>query len=504
MHTSAGCQHVGIAAEAAFVILGTGPNPTPGLGRIEATNPCGEQPLLAHESCNLGSVNLVRFVSPGGGGLDWDMLAETVALAVRFLDNVVDLNCYPTEEIRKRTLGNRKIGLGVMGFADTLILLGIRYDSEDAVAFAGKVMTYIQERAHQASRELAEQRGSFPNWPGSTWCTRQLPMRNAAVTTIAPTGSISIIAGCSSGIEPVFSLVTKRRALDGKEFLEIHPLIERLGSQDGWLDERARAALLEGKPPTDVPGFPRQLAEALVTAHEVPPEWHVRIQAAFQQHIDNAVSKTVNLPAGATVEDVDRIFRLAHALGCKGTTVYRDGARQGQTLSSPASVDEAPRRAAAMPRSRSRVTTGRTSKSRMGCGTLFTTANRDEAGLCEVFAALGKAGGCPSQSEATCRAPSVALRSGVAPAALIEQLKGIRCLSTCLARKDNGDIAVLSCPDAIARAIEEALGDLPAVPGSSPPAPGPGSSRSCPFCQRPMRREAGCFVCDQCQFSSCG
>ena len=475
-------------------------SPTPHVGRIEATNPCGEQPLLARESCNLGSINIARFVR-ADGTVDWDRLQETIKLAVRFLDNVIDINCYPIEEIEQATLRTRKIGLGLMGFADAMIKQGIRYDSEAAVKFASKVSRFLTDTAHEASEELARTRGTFPAWEGSTWETEfECLMRNGAVTTIAPTGSISIQAGCSSGIEPVFSFVIKRRALDGGEFVEIHPLLEELGQQQGWMTDEVRAALLEGSPPSEIPGFPKELADVFVTAHEVAPEWHVQIQAAFQANIDNAVSKTVNLPADATVEDVDKIFRQAYELDCKGITVYRDGSRQGQTLSTPGDTHEPIAATGRKPRPRSRTTCGQTSKFRMGCGTLFVTVNRDEHGLCEVFANLGKAGGCPSQSEATCRTVSAALRSGVDPAVLMEQLKGIRCLSASVAKKSSSDMDILSCPDAIARAIEESLGESI---DAQPPAKQT-SGRVCPFCEQPMRREAGCFVCDRCSFSSCG
>ncbi len=475
-------------------------NPTPHIGRIEATNPCGEQPLLPHESCNLGSVNLAKFVL-SDGTINWKRLQETIQLAVRFLDNVIDINCYPIPEIEQATLGNRKIGLGMMGFADALILMGLHYDSEEAVQLAEKVSRFLTDSAHKASEELARSRRTFPNWEGSTWDTEHhQPMRNAACTTIAPTGSISILAGCSSGIEPIFSLATKRRALEGDEFIEIHPLLEDLGRRHGWMNENIRSALRKGTPPSEIPGFPKDLAKVLVTAHQVAPEWHVKVQAAFQKHIDNAVSKTVNLLASATIEDVDRVFRQAYELGCKGITVYRDGSRQGQTLSAPGKAEEAAATPGRKPRLRSRITHGRTSKFRMGCGTLFVTVNRDEHGLCEVFANLGKAGGCPSQSEATCRAVSAALRSGVEPAVLIEQLKGIRCLSTSVARKENEGVNVLSCPDAIAKAIEETMGE---AVDTQPPTM-QASGRVCPFCKKAMRREAGCFVCDRCSFSSCG
>jgi len=476
-------------------------NPTPALGCIEATNPCGEQPLLAQECCTLGSINLSRFVRPGGDDMNWRALAETVRLAVRFLDNVVDMNWYPTEPTRAHALGNRKIGLGVMGFADALVGLGLRYDDERAVAFASEASRFIQEQAHSASEDLARQRGHFPNWTGSVWDTaRQRPMRNATCTTIAPTGSISVIAGCSSGIEPIYSLASRRRALDDQEFIQIHPLLERLSERDGWMSDAVRDALLDGILPTSIPEIPPPLARALVTAHEVPPETHVRMQAAFQEHVDNAVSKTVNLPGDASPADVDKVFRMAFELGCKGTTVYRDGSRAGQTLSHTHGKQAVPASIGTTPRPRSRSTAGETTKFRMGCGTLFVTVNRDEKGLCEVFANLGKAGGCPSQSEATCRTVSTALRSGVDPEALVEQLRGIRCLSTARARQNGDGVDVLSCPDAIARAIQEAGGGPSgdSMPGELP------ASRLCPFCRHPMRREAGCFGCDKCLSNSCG
>jgi len=476
-------------------------NPTPGLGRIEATNPCGEMPLLPNEACNLGSINLATFVDEDAGGMDWDSLGNAVQLSIRFLDDVVDLTHYPTEQIRLLSLANRKVGLGVMGLADALFLLGMRYDGDAALRFASGVSRFIQDHAHNASSQLAEERDSFPNWAGSIWDSEHSsPMRNASCTTIAPTGSISIIAGCSSGIEPIYSLAHRRSALEGQEFIQIHPLLERIGRRDGWINDRVREALLEGVPATDVSGIPNGIAELLVTAHEVTPDWHVLMQSAFQENVDNAVSKTVNLPNSAGAAEVDKVFRMAFELGCKGITVYRDGSRSGQTLSTLNDKGVTASGSGPTPRTRSRVTSGQTFKFRMGCGTLFVTVNRDEAGLCEVFANLGKAGGCPSQSEATCRAVSTALRSGVSPKELIEQLRGIRCPSTAAARKSHNGIDVLSCPDAIARAIEEALGGSTSLDGAAEQPAG----RSCPFCGQHMRREAGCFVCDSCLHNSCG
>jgi ribonucleoside-diphosphate reductase alpha chain len=472
-------------------------NPTPELGWINATNPCGEQPLLDYESCNLGSLNISRFVLPDGSDLDWQNLAMATSYAVRFLDNVVDVNYWPIPEIGEVSLGNRKIGLGIMGFADALFLLGIRYDSDQAVGFAGRLSQFVQEQARQASQELAEKRGCFPNWEGSTWDTdHNTSMRNAACTTIAPTGSISIIAECSGGIEPIYSLAYKRRALDGTEFVQVHPLLERIGTEHGWMTDKVRQALISGTPVEKVREIPARIAEVLVTAHQVAPQWHVRIQAAFQSNVDNAVSKTVNLPADATVEDVEGVFQLAYRLGCKGVTVYRDNSRQNQVFSAT-EVAEEPDRAALQPRPRARVTAGKTSKFRMGCGTLFVTVNRDDKGLCEVFANLGKAGGCPAQSEATCRAVSAALRSGVDPRAMIDQLGRIRCLSAAVARKSNKGVDVLSCPDAIARALQEAL-------EGAEPAEKQWHVKKCPECGQSLRLEASCDVCRNCGFSSCG
>lgn len=471
-------------------------NPTPLAGYIHATNPCGEQPLLDGEACCLGSIDVSKFVRADAADLDWPSLAKTIRWGARFLDNVVDANVYPLREIETATVANRKTGLGVMGVADALVKMGIRYGSERAIEFARGLASFLQEAAHAASQELAEQRGPFPNWEGSVWDTvHNRPMRNASCTTIAPTGSLSILAECSAGIEPTYSLAYRRRAMDGREFVQVHPLLERLGCTAGWMTDAVRDALLEGVPPTQVSSIPGALAEVLVTAHEVAPEAHIRMQAAFQEHMDNAVSKTVNLPSDAPVEDVDRIYRLAYQLGCKGTTVYRDGCRQGQTFSSARRRPSGDNSSAEVPRPRVRVTDGRTFKFRMGCGTLFVTVNRDANGLCEVFANLGKAGGCPSQTEATCRAVSVALRSRVSPEVLAEQLRGIRCLSTCVARKGNKDVDVLSCPDAIARAIEEASRH-PRSPGSNV------SPMTCPDCGAPLRKEEGCLVCS-CGYSKC-
>jgi ribonucleoside-diphosphate reductase alpha chain len=308
-------------------------NPTPWLGPLESTNPCGEQPLLPYESCNLGSVNLAKMVvqSRSGPTLDYRRLAQTVFMAVHFLDNVVDVNHYPLPEIESITRGNRKIGLGVMGWADALLDLEIAYGSEEAVALAGTVMGFIQRTAQRASAELARKRGPFPNQAHGE--DAGAPRRNATVTTVAPAGTISLIAGCSSGIEPVFALsLTRSNILDGQELREIHPRLQQDLKTIGRWDQAAVEEISTSGSIQHLPGLPAGLKFRYRTAMEITPEWHVKMQAAFQKHCDNAVSKTVNLPSTATPADVERVYQLAHRLGCKGITVYRDRSRAEQVL----------------------------------------------------------------------------------------------------------------------------------------------------------------------------
>jgi ribonucleoside-diphosphate reductase alpha chain len=302
-------------------------NTVPGLGRIESTNPCAEAPLLPYESCNLGSVNLSRMTD--GAGVDWSRLGKVVRLAVRFLDDVIDVNKYPLREIEKVTKANRKIGLGVMGFADLLIELGIPYDSQKAVETADSVMKFVGRTAREESELLGRQRGSFPNKGRSIWSKHRY-MRNATVTAIAPTGTISIIAGCSSGIEPIFGVTFMRNILEGSKFMEVNPYFERAAKRMGFYSEELMIKIARfGTLPVAVPEPVRRV---FVTSGETGPEWHVKVQAAFQKHTDLAVSKTVNLPENATHDDVRRVFLLAHKLGCKGVTVYRSGSVENQVL----------------------------------------------------------------------------------------------------------------------------------------------------------------------------
>ncbi len=308
-------------------------NPTPALGHIESTNPCAEQPLLSYESCNLGSINLSKMVKEDGE-IDWERLKKVVWTAVHFLDNVIDANKYPIPEIEKMSRGNRKIGLGVMGFADMLFQMGVAYNSEKAVEVAGSVMGFINDESKKASVKLAEKRGAFPNFERSVYNKPGAPkLRNATTTTIAPTGTLSIIAGCSSGIEPLFAIAYVRRVMDNTELLEVHPVFERIARREGFYSMELIRKIAKSGGVQSVEEVPEKWKEIFVIAYGVSPEWHVKIQAAFQEYIDNAVSKTINFPVDATPEDVEKVYMLAYKLGCKGVTVYRDKSREGQVLS---------------------------------------------------------------------------------------------------------------------------------------------------------------------------
>ena len=424
-------------------------NVVPSQGEIESTNRCGEQPLLPYEACNLGSINLTRMVKETVDGrfeMDWDHLGRTVATAVHFLDNVIEANRYPLAIIDQVTRSTRKIGLGVMGWADALLMLGLPYGSPESIQLAHEVMEFINQKGHEASERLAEERGAFPLFEESTLKDGS-PLRNATITTIAPTGTLSIIAGCSSGVEPVFAYVFIRNIMDGTEMIEVNPILKRELTRRGlYSDDLMRRIAKEGTI-AHMDDIPEDIRRVFLSAHDISPEAHIRMQAAFQDHTDNAVSKTVNFPHDATREDVAQVYRLAYRLGCKGVTIYRDGSRDSQVLNiGKVSGSQEPEAAAAItPRQRPEITNGFTERVKIGCGNLYITVNYDDKGICEVFTNTGKAGGCPSQSEATARLISVALRSGIKVEKLVDQLKGIRCPSTI---RQPG-MKCTSCPDAI-------------------------------------------------------
>jgi ribonucleoside-diphosphate reductase alpha chain len=480
-------------------------NPTPHVGEIESTNPCGEQPLLPFESCNLGSINLSAMISDGR--IDYELLGETVDSAVHFLDNVIDCNEYPLPDIKDMTLGNRKIGLGVMGFADMLIRLGIPYDSEQAVSTAKEVMSFIQGRAKPASAHLAEQRGVFPNFSGSIYeANGDRQMRNATVTTVAPTGSISIIAGASSGIEPIFALAYSRHVLDGDRLIEVNPIFEEVARSEGFHSPELMKKLAVAGSVQTMDEVPPEIRRIFVTSHDIAPEWHIRIQAAFQRHTDNAVSKTINFPHDATREDVEKAYLMAYEVGCKGLTIYRDGSRAAQVLTK--GIAERDRtRGIRTPRARPTLTQGVTEKITVGCGqSIYVTINEDPSGLFEVFATMGKSGGCmASQSEAIGRLISLGLRSGIETDSIIKQLEGIRCPAPAW---QEGNI-ILSCADAIGKAMHRYIKDNGST-GAASSADDMvarnmlGMCPECPDCGTMVEFVEGCLRCPSCGYSQCG
>jgi ribonucleoside-diphosphate reductase alpha chain len=401
-------------------------NPTAGLGPIRATNPCGEQPLHDYESCNLGSLNLANFFDARKKDrFDWERFAGTIRSGVRFLDNVIEVNRYPLPQIEETTRGNRRIGLGVMGWADLLLLLKVKYDSPKALALAGKVAGFVRREAVAASRDLAAERGSFPNIGRSVYKGRK--MRNATVFTIAPTGTISRIAGCSSSIEPVFAFEVVSKILDS-ELKDVHPIYAE------WKEKN--------------PGQP--LPDYFVTAHEVSPEWHVRTQAVFQKHVDNSVSKTINFPHAATVEDIEKAFLLAWDLETKGITIYRDGCRESQVLYKNGTE-------IVHPQERPTSLQSTTDKIKTGFGNLYVTIGYHNQKPFEVFASIGKSGySTMADAEALGRLISLALRSGVEAEEVIQQLKGIGGSEPIFTE---GGL-IQSIPDAIAKVLEKHFGEV--------------------------------------------
>lgn len=557
-------------------------NPVPALGSYEATNPCGEQPLLPYDVCNLGSINLGKFVKddarPGvdpDEGVDWDSLRTVVHLATHFLDNVIDANRYPLPEIHDLAQNIRRIGLGVMGWADMLVRLGIPYDSPEGVDLGRRVMEFVNEESRNASERLAEIRGVFPAWEESIWgpdgkaATREdgsrirpeRTLRNCNLTTVAPTGTISIFAGCSGGIEPLFAVAFMRNQA-GVMMPDVNPDFVRMAEEGGWYSEDLMERIAqEGHIHFDE--VPEDVQRMFRTAHDITPEWHVRMQAAFQEHTDSAISKTTNFPREASEEDVREIYELAFQLGCKGVTVYRDGSREGQVLSTGATAkkdeggeasaevselhhqladareeahnlrievdalkaeiedrDET-RGAARHKRQRPDALRGYTMKMMSPLGDLYVTINEDINGRpFEVFCTLGKAGGAAmADAEAIGRLMSLALRSGISITQVKEQLRGISCDRAV----GLGPNKVLSVPDAIGQAIERYLQEKEGIQEALPLTVGTGRDGSstqmsaapsgpdlfdmgtCPDCGTGhLAFEEGCKKCHVCGYSECG
>lgn len=562
-------------------------NPVPRLGSYEATNPCGEQPLLPYDVCNLGSVNLGKFVktdSPRDGlpeeRIDWEALRQVVHLSTHFLDNVIDANHYPLPEIHDLAQRIRRIGLGVMGWADMLVRLGVPYNSAEGVELGRTVMKFVNDESRNASEVLAKTRGVFPEWPDSIWGpdetsatradgSRVRPMRrlrNCNLTTVAPTGTISIFAGCSGGIEPLFAVAFMRNQA-GALMPDVNPDFIALAKEQGWFSEDLMERIAaEGHIHFDE--VPEEVQRVFVTSHDIQPEWHVRMQAAFQDHVDSAISKTTNFANEANREDVREIYELAYELGAKGVTVYRDGSRPMQVLSTGKTQDAATvspeaaaetaaleqdladareelhvlrgqleemrlgqeeqdelARASRHKRQRPAMLRGRTMKMNSPLGDLYVTINEDETGRpFEMFCTLGKAGGAAmADSEAIGRLISLSLRSGIPITAVRDQLRGISCDRAV----GLGPNKVLSAPDAIAQAIERYLEEkegvqeellphlAPAPTGATKPAPAPEVSLgfgggeaylgSCPQCgASQLAYEEGCVKCYVCGFSECG
>ena len=478
---------------------------------------CGEQPLLPYESCNLGSINLSKMVKEEGGKytVDWEKLRETIHLAVHFLDNVIDKNQFPLPEIEKKTKLTRKIGLGVMGWADMLVILGIGYNTDEAIELAGETMGFILNEAIVKSQELAEEKGVFPAYEGSVWHQKGIKMRNATLTTIAPTGTISIISSCSSGIEPLFALVYTRHVMDNDRLLKVNPYFEKEAKRRGFYSEELMKKIEEEGSCAHLEEVPEDVKNVFVTAHDINPEWHIKMQAVFQRCVHNATSKTVNFSNQASVEDVKKAYLLAYKLGCKGITIYRDKSREeqviniGDTTSQSEKAESIQKGFKITPRPRPQVVRGTTTKVMTGCGTLYVTINEDEYNQpFEVFMQMGKAGGCAaSQLEAIGRLVSMSFRAGVDTKEIITQLRGIRCPAPSW---EKGGTRIFSCADAIAKVIDDRMrekekkGELQPQEVRMPVyIKGKNIVGVCPDCGSALLHEEGCLKCMSCGYSKC-
>ena len=505
--------------------------PCPDYEVIEATNPCGEQPLPPYDSCNLGSINLGEMVldefprdyDPKQNpeqGVEWDKLARLVKNTVHFLDNIIDANKYPIPEIESQTLKNRRVGLGVMGWADMLVKLRVPYNSEAAFRLGEKVMEFINSEGHIQSSELAKTRGKFPNWEHSRFAAEGVSMRNATVTTIAPTGTISIIAGCSSGIEPYYAVSFVRNVMDNTKLVEVNPLFEKIAKQRGFYSQELMERIALDNSLKNFEEIPADVRDLFVTAADVSPKEHIRMQAVFQRNCDSSVSKTINMDNSATEQDVHDAYWYAYELGCKGVTIYRDGSRPMQVLSTgktgaqPAKPEATPQlelipeppKAVATPieapalagakqiEARPDVLAGITERIRTGYGNLFITINSKDDKPFEVFAQIGKSGwSTMADTEAICRLISLALRASVPVEAIIEQLAGIGGESPLF---QNGEL-IKSIPDAISMVLKKHFGNGKQYQRQS------NYGDVCPDCGTKLEHDSGCVTCRGCGYNRC-
>ncbi|MEA1973844.1 MAG: vitamin B12-dependent ribonucleotide reductase [Candidatus Cloacimonadota bacterium] len=501
-------------------------NPIPQLGKMESTNPCGEQPLLPNEACNLGSINLAKLLNKKNK-IDWKLLKKTIFDSVEFLEDVIDRSNFPLPEINETVKANRKIGLGIMGWADLLYLLKIPYNSDEAIELAEEIMEFVDYYAKVKSSEIAEEKGSFDNYKGSIYDTENLVrdkqkldwkkliktiknkgIRNSTVTTIAPTGTISMISNTSSGIEPQFSLVYVKNVMDGQKLLYVNPHFEDAIKKTDIYSKELMEKVAQSGSIQDFDEIPENIKKVFVTSHDVTPEWHIRMQAAFQKYCDNAVSKTINFKRSATKEDVHIAYELAYDLECKGITVYRDGSRDNQVMSVGNKKQHSKEVGKISPRNRPEITTGMTQKIETGCGHLYVTINTDEHGACEIFTQMGKVGGCASaQLEAIARLASLGLRSNVKVKSLVRQLKGIRCPSPMWSKGKK----ITSCADGMAYALETYLDNYSEEGIKSVKIHEPTERKEqvggvvsvCPECGSAIEHAEGCLKCHSCGWSKC-
>ncbi len=502
-------------------------NPTPALGEIESTNPCGEQPLLPYEACNLGSINLAKMIKEveEAPAVDYDRLRRVVWGSVNFLDNVIDKSQFPIRKITEMVRGNRKIGLGIMGWADLLIAMGIPYNSERAIELAEEVMSFIQNEARGASEEMAKSRGTFPNFKGSIYDKPGMPkVRNATTTTIAPTGTLSILADCSSGIEPLFALSFYRNVMDNDKLMEVNEAFRQVAIRRGFYSEALMEKIAEKGTLHGIPEIPKDVKEVFVTAHDVTPEWHIRMQAAFQKYTDNAVSKTVNFPNHATREEIEEVYLRAYETGCKGVTIYRDGSKGQQVLNVGKEAKTETKKETSdgyepLPvppqqlRGRPETLEGFTAKMKLGHGALYITVNELDGRPVEVFATMGKSGqSMMAKTEAIGRLVTLSLSYGIPVEKVVGQLKGI-----------GGDYPVFqkdglvrSIPDAVARILERRYMKRPGTNGKNGKNGDNGVhldvssvslvGNTCPDCGATdtLERASGCVTCHACGYSKCG